>query len=322
MDPPPPVCLRRSRRAIRRRCTGASRSGRRRSAPALRCSSANLQSRPRAESTPAVNGYTRSLGDGRGRPPAVEGAAECPHRLVVASSRMASKRKTSIATGLAACGAALVVLALPAGASGAKWVIKGRGWGHGVGMSQYGAYGFARQGRGYREIVGHYYRHTKIGHAGGHTIRVLLDSGPDAVSFRKAIRACGKRLHRDHGYRFKQSGSHVVLKRAHGGRLANCGRTATAVGRGAIRVGGKGLYRGRLKATSAGGGLRIVNAVVLNAYVRGVVPNEMPASWPLAALETQAVAARSYALATAAGGAFDVYDDTRSQVYGGKDSES
>jgi stage II sporulation protein D len=235
---------------------------------------------------------------------------------------MASKRKTSIAMGLAACGAALVVLALPAGASGAKWVVKGRGWGHGVGMSQYGAYGFARQGRGYREIVGHYYRHTKIGHAGGHTIRVLLDSGPDAVSFRKAIRACGKRLHRDRGYRFKQSGSHVVLKRAHGGRLANCGRTATAVGEGAIRVGGKGLYRGRLKATSAGGGLRIVNAVALNAYVRGVVPNEMPSSWPLAALETQAVAARSYALATAAGGAFDVYDDTRSQVYGGKDSES
>ena len=52
------------------------------------------------------------------------------------------------------------------------------------------------------------------------------------------------------------------------------------------------------------------------------MPNEMPSSWPLAALETQAVAARSYALATSGGGAFDVYDDTRSQVYGGKDSES
>ena len=56
--------------------------------------------------------------------------------------------------------------------------------------------------------------------------------------------------------------------------------------------------------------------------MKGVVPNEMPSSWPQAALRAQAVAARSYALATSGGGAFDVYDDTRSQVYGGKDSET
>jgi stage II sporulation protein D len=241
--------------------------------------------------------------------------------LLRATEPMAAKRKTSTAVGLAACAAALVALVWPAGASGAKWVIKGRGWGHGVGMSQYGAYGFARHGRGYREIVGHYYKHTKIGHAGRHRIRVLLASGPHSVSFRKATKACGKRLHRHHGYRFKQSGSNVVLKDSRG-RLANCGRRATATGRGTILVGGKGLYRGRLKATARDGGLLVINAVALNGYVRGVVPNEMPSSWPLAALEAQAVAARSYALATGGGGAFDVYDDTRSQVYGGKDSES
>ena len=83
-----------------------------------------------------------------------------------------------MALGLAACVAVLAAFAWPAGASGANWVIKGRGWGHGVGMSQYGAYGFARHGRGYREIVGHYYKHTKIGDAGRQTIRVLLASGP------------------------------------------------------------------------------------------------------------------------------------------------
>ena len=55
---------------------------------------------------------------------------------------------------------------------------------------------------------------------------------------------------------------------------------------------------------------------------KGVVPNEVPSSWPQAALRAQAVAARSYALATSGGGAFDVYDDTRSQVYGGKGSET
>ena len=227
-----------------------------------------------------------------------------------------------MALGLAACVAVLAAFAWPAGASGAKWVIKGRGWGHGVGMSQYGAYGFARHGRDYREILGHYYKHTKIGDAGRRTIRVLLASGPDSVRFSKASRACGKPLRSDHGYRFKQSGSQVILRGSHGRRLAACGRTATATGHGTIRVGGKGVYRGRLKAKAAGGGLRVINAVALNAYVKGVVPNEMPSSWPMAALEAQAVAARSYALATSGGGAFDVYDDTRSQVYGGRDSES
>ena len=66
----------------------------------------------------------------------------------------------------------------------------------------------------------------------------------------------------------------------------------------------------------------MINAVGLEAYAKGVVPNEVPSSWPQAALQAQAVAARSYALATSGGGAFDVYDDTRSQVYGGKDSET
>jgi stage II sporulation protein D len=234
---------------------------------------------------------------------------------------MAEKGRTAIALSLVACVAA-AGLAWPALASGAKWVIKGRGWGHGVGMSQYGAYGLAQHGRSYRKIIDHYYRHTRIGSAGRQTIKVLLASGPDSVRFRRAKSACGKRLRPQQSYRFKRSGSNVILRRAHGGRLAKCGGSGTAKGSGTIRVGGKGLYRGRLKATAAGGGLRIVNAVALDAYVRGVVANEVPSSWPRAALQAQAVAARSYALATRSGGAFDVYDDTRSQVYHGKDSET
>ena len=71
------------------------------------------------------------------------------------------------------------------------------------------------------------------------------------------------------------------------------------------------------------GSLNAVNAVPVDQYVKGVVPNESPASWPLAALEAQAVAARSYALADQVGGnGFDLYADTRSQVYGGIDSEA
>ncbi len=57
--------------------------------------------------------------------------------------------------------------------------------------------------------------------------------------------------------------------------------------------------------------------------MRGVVGAEMPTSWPLAALEAQAVASRTYALTDHAGGAhFDVYADTRSQVFLGTKAQS
>jgi stage II sporulation protein D len=59
-----------------------------------------------------------------------------------------------------------------------------------------------------------------------------------------------------------------------------------------------------------------VERVPLERYVRGVVAAEMPSSWPLPALEAQAIASRTYALTSDAGGSrFDVYSDTRSQVY-------
>jgi stage II sporulation protein D len=61
-----------------------------------------------------------------------------------------------------------------------------------------------------------------------------------------------------------------------------------------------------------------VRSIELESYVRGVVAAEMSASWPGAALEAQAVASRTYALTAHAGGRrFDVYADTRSQVYRG-----
>ncbi len=66
-----------------------------------------------------------------------------------------------------------------------------------------------------------------------------------------------------------------------------------------------------------------VKRVPLERYVRGVVAAEMSPSWPLAALEAQAVASRTYALTSHAGGSrFDVYSDTRSQVYRGVAAET
>src|SRR4051812_10431817 len=54
-------------------------------------------------------------------------------------------------------------------------------------------------------------------------------------------------------------------------------------------------YHGTLALHSQGGGVSVVNGLPLDTYLRGVVPSESPSHWPLAALEAQAVAARSYA---------------------------
>jgi stage II sporulation protein D len=74
--------------------------------------------------------------------------------------------------------------------------------------------------------------------------------------------------------------------------------------------------------SSDGKNLTVVNTVGLEGYTRGVVSSEMPHDWPLEAVKAQAVAARSYALAHRRGGAFDVYNDTRDQVYGGIAAET
>ena len=48
-----------------------------------------------------------------------------------------------------------------------SWVVHGHGFGHGVGMSAYGAYGYALHGKGYEFILGHYYPGTALGQIPG-----------------------------------------------------------------------------------------------------------------------------------------------------------
>jgi stage II sporulation protein D len=76
------------------------------------------------------------------------------------------------------------------------------------------------------------------------------------------------------------------------------------------------LYRGVVRIY-LGTTARVVNEVGLDLYLRGVVPAEMPATWPIEALKAQAIAARSYAARRLRPGIsnYDVVDDTRAQVY-------
>jgi stage II sporulation protein D len=92
-----------------------------------------------------------------------------------------------------------------------------------------------------------------------------------------------------------------------------------------VTIAGYGSYRGALETVpteSQAGSLNVVNALALEQYVKGVMPNEVPPSWPTEELKAQAVAVRSIALTGDVGGnGFDLYSDTRSQVYKGLESE-
>jgi stage II sporulation protein D len=221
----------------------------------------------------------------------------------------------------------LVGLLVPTAAAGASWVVHGRGFGHGVGMSAYGAYGYAKHGEGYRAILAHYYTGTTIGTLSEpRVVRVLLEISSGDVGFSGATSACGQALDPKLEYEAHRLGATVQLRNSAGSALASCGGKLRAAGAGQISIAGLGTYRGALEVVptrSNAGSLNVVNALAVDQYVKGVIPNESPPSWPMAELRAQAVASRSFALTAGVGGnGFDLYSDTRSQVYKGLESET
>ena len=210
------------------------------------------------------------------------------------------------------------LLCLPGqAAAGTLFVIDGRGWGHGVGLSQYGARGFAEAGWGYRRILAHYYRGTELRVVPARPVRVLLAEGRSAVEIGSAkpfrvIDARGKARKLKPG-----------LQKLAAGRIAKF-RFPLRYEPGAAPLTLDGAaYRGALIVHGDARALMIVNKLPLDRYLRGVVPWEMPDDWHPEALRAQSVVARSYALATLKPGTrFDLYADTRSQVYGGIAAEA
>jgi len=183
--------------------------------------------------------------------------------------------------------------------------IAGRGWGHGVGMSQWGARGFAEHGWSYRRILAHYYPGTELRRAAGIDVRVLLAEGRRTV-------VVGSKAP------FRVSDAHGRTRLLRAGRHRLHGRLTVIPGAEPLSLDGAG-YRGRLLLRDG----TVVNVLPLERYLRGVVPWEMPHRWNPEALKAQAVAARSYALATLKRGqSFDLFADTRDQVYGGIRAES
>jgi SpoIID/LytB domain protein len=84
-------------------------------------------------------------------------------------------------------------------------------------------------------------------------------------------------------------------------------------------------YRGGMEFRPGEKGTTLVNSINIEEYLYGVLPSEMPASWPKEALRTQAIAARSYTLAylgTHREKGFDLYGSVLSAAYGGVGAES
>jgi stage II sporulation protein D len=235
---------------------------------------------------------------------------------------------SALAAGVALAGSSPSGLreAAPAGPQPGEpvFVINGRGWGHGVGMSQWGANGFAQRGMTYERILTHYYRGTNIGEAPVATVRVLLAAAKRSLTITSAtpfrVRdASGKA-------RALPAGKHVI---GPGLQVKPKGAKRKVVLKAPLEFlpGAEPLeldrpYRGTIRVDVQRGRLRTINRVGLEQYLYGVVPAEVPDDWPAEVLKAQAVAARTYALATRKSeGDFDLHDDVRSQVYRGVDEE-
>ncbi len=227
----------------------------------------------------------------------------------------------------------------------ASITIRGHGYGHGHGMSQYGAEGAAREGRTYRQILGFYYPGTRAGTVGGNvSVLITGDTSDDLVVLaRPGLTA------RDSAGGSKvrlpdKSASQWRVAVTPGGVNRVSYKTATGwhtwrnlKGWGEFEAGGDPVtlvtpsgrvaYRGKLRAVPVSSGSKArdtVNVTSLENYVKGVVPREIPATWSPAAVQAQAVAARTYAAYERAHpltSRYQICDTTSCQVYGGRSSE-
>lgn len=212
-------------------------------------------------------------------------------------------------------------------------VAPGSAGGHGRGMSQLGAFGYAKQGWTVQQILDRYYPGTTIGavHTGlPITVRLTDQNRLDVVAPAGGLIA-GKSL--APGQAVSISGTTATVRAGCGGQVLG----TLEVPDGTVNppspnqslpadqvlrfCGSNAGYRGSLVARDG----KVLNIVGIEDYVRSVVPVESSPGWADqgggAALQAQAIAARSYALVRGAERG-DTFDDTQaSQVYGGLDRE-
>jgi stage II sporulation protein D len=227
---------------------------------------------------------------------------------------------------LAAAASARAPAVLPPPVVKAAFVISGHGYGHGVGLSQYGAFGYAQHGWTYDRILAHYYPGTTLGPAPLSDLRVLVAEGKAALTVASPVPfrvkdAAGKAYPLQPGA-YKLGPALALALGPDAAPTALAGPLTFLPGRQPLALDGR-AYRGALRIVVTGRKVNAVDLIGLERYLWGVVSAEMPHDWPAEALKAQAIAARSYALASRApAGNFDLYGDIRSQAYLGVAGET
>ncbi len=261
--------------------------------------------------------------------------------LATLAAGLTSTLTLSVGPAQAAKGDSADTWSVPAQA----WVtIKGHGFGHGHGMSQYGALGAAREGLGYRDIIDFYYPGTEWATAKGRvTVLITSDTSDDlevqarpGLTLRDTATPGRTELPDNGATRWR-----IKVGRKGGDRVAfhtdRWRRWTVLEGEGEFFAQGQPItlvtpsgtrsYRGRLRSAAPSAGSRArdtINELSLEQYLKGVVPLEMPALWNAEAVNAQAVAARSYATYERAhprAAHHQICDTTSCQVYGGYDAE-
>lgn len=257
-----------------------------------------------------------------------------------------ARLRAVVVTGsvLAASLAGLAATATPAAAWASTNVdITGHGYGHGRGMGQWGAFGYATNyGWTYTQILNHYYGGTAVQTVGLAAMTVDLSeldgNGSVWVTSGAAFTAGGLAIPANGSARITLSGSTLTAQ----GNATGCGKPLAGVHpvtsglfkssvaspqtlSQMLTICDTGrTYRGTLTLVNGSGVSRVVNTLSMDDYLRGVVPRESPASWGdaaggkgMAALQAQAVAARSYAAASSRYSWAKICNTQSCQVYGG-----
>jgi stage II sporulation protein D len=269
--------------------------------------------------------------------------------MIVKTSIASTLFQRALVTTLAV--SLLLTVAAPPPAHAAEettFTFDGGGWGHGIGLSQYGAKGYAAEGWTHDRILKHYFQGTDIVSKPTATVRVNLDkakaarstwqiqAGSDTtltitqasdttvkIALREMVSGApakywittlnaNTRLHND------AAGQPGTIIKSFSGRCYVSAATAIRIVSKSGPFDHAGVrWRGRLHFSPSTSTTSLcINYVDLEDYLKGVVPRESPSSWPAEALMAQAVAARSYAYDDAVNNRV-LWCTTMSQVYNG-----
>ncbi|MGQ7295018.1 SpoIID/LytB domain-containing protein [Quadrisphaera sp. KR29] len=290
----------------------------------------------------------------RETPPAARHARRASPQAAAAPQERARHRRgrwwhkpaALLAAVSAAAGAAQLGGGEAAQAATSQVTLTGHGYGHGRGLSQWGSYGYAvDRGWSSARILDHYYGGTSAGSVSDEeiSVRLMAVDGAQTIALTSGadFSVEGTTVPAGSAARFTRQGGIWMLTTTTGGCRGTDAPAPVDVGPSPavwlptdpgddrskmLTVCGPGTtYRGNFRpVVDASGGTHLVNFVRLEQYLRGVVPAESPAAWGdaaggagMAALEAQAVAARSYARAEKRYPYAQTCDTTACQVYGG-----